>query len=106
MKQLFWAIALPIVLYGCVHPAYSGPTLECKIAKPEYPAISRRRGESGIVYVRVTAGKDAQFESISIVKSSGYQRLDDSALQAMRWSKCAPAYSDGERIPFTFTEPF
>jgi periplasmic protein TonB len=53
---------------------------------PPYPAISRRMGESGrvLIYARIEANGTAS--QARIKTSSGYERLDQAALQAvLRW---------------------
>ncbi len=54
--------------------------------KPPYPALSRRMGEQGKTTLRVLIGTDGLPKQAEIVKSSGYERLDQAALAtAMRW---------------------
>ncbi|HOV18062.1 MAG TPA: TonB family protein [Ottowia sp.] len=51
---------------------------------PAYPAMSRRLGESGRVVVRVLIGPDGRAQEARIQKSSGYERLDQVALETAR----------------------
>ena len=54
--------------------------------KPSYPAISKRMGEQGKVVLRVLIGTDGTPQKVEINKSSGYERLDRQAQEAvMRW---------------------
>ena len=54
--------------------------------KPGYPAISKRMGEQGKVVLRVLIGTDGAPQKVEINKSSGYERLDRQAQEAvMRW---------------------
>ena len=54
--------------------------------KPAYPAISKRMGEQGKVVLRVLIGTDGAPQKVEINKSSGYERLDRQAQEAvMRW---------------------
>ena len=54
--------------------------------KPSYPAISKRMGEQGKVVLRVLIGTDGAPQKVEINKSSGYERLDRQAQEAvMRW---------------------
>jgi protein TonB len=63
--------------------------------KPTYPAISRRLGEQGKVVLRVLIGTDGQPQKVEINKSSGYERLDRQAVDAvMRW-KFVPGKRNG-----------
>lgn len=54
--------------------------------KPSYPAISKRMGEQGKVVLRVLIGTDGLPQQVEISKSSGFDRLDRQAQEAvMRW---------------------
>lgn len=53
---------------------------------PPYPAISKRLGEQGKVVVRVLIGADGLAQKAEISRSSGYDRLDQTALATvLRW---------------------
>ena len=51
---------------------------------PEYPALSRRIGEQGLVVLNVFVNIDGQVEKIEIKDSSGYNRLDMAALETVK----------------------
>ena len=51
---------------------------------PPYPPLARRLGESGTVVVRVLIGTNGRAEKAQIEKSSGYERLDQAALETAR----------------------
>ncbi|KQR45728.1 energy transducer TonB [Acidovorax sp. Leaf160] len=54
--------------------------------KPTYPAISKRLGEQGKVILRVLIGTDGLPQKVEVNKSSGFDRLDRQAQDAvMRW---------------------
>ena len=54
--------------------------------RPSYPAISKRMGEQGKVVLRVLIGTDGLPQKVEISKSSGFDRLDRQAQEAvMRW---------------------
>jgi protein TonB len=80
--------------------------LDCNIAKPDYPALSRRRGETGTAYVRFVVGLTGNLENIELKKSSGYDRLDDAALAAVRASACKPYLENGVPIRAAYTQPY
>jgi protein TonB len=80
--------------------------LECSIVQPDYPVLSRRRGESGTAYVRFVVGLTGKIENIELKKGSGFDRLDDAALAAMRSSSCKPYLENGEPIRAAYTQPF
>jgi protein TonB len=80
--------------------------LDCSIVTPDYPALSKRRGETGTAYVRFVVGLSGTIESIELKKSSGYNRLDDAAVAAMHDSACKPYVENGEPVRATYTQPF
>ncbi|MBR8303774.1 energy transducer TonB [Burkholderia dolosa] len=82
------------------------PTLQCNFVKPDYPSMSRRRGESGTAYVHFVVGVTGKIESIELQKSSGYPRLDDAALDAMRATTCRPYIENGQAIRAARTQPY
>ncbi|MBN3816336.1 energy transducer TonB [Paraburkholderia sp. Se-20369] len=82
------------------------PTLQCAFVKPDYPSMSRRRGESGTAYVHFVVGVTGKIESIDLQKSSGYPRLDEAALAAMRATSCRPYIENGQAIRAARTQPY
>lgn len=80
--------------------------LDCRIVQPDYPTLSKRRGETGVAYVRFVVGLTGQIENIELKKSSGYSRLDDAALAAMHDSSCKPYLEDGQPVRAAYTQPF
>lgn len=60
--------------------------------KPPYPALSKRLGEEGVVWLRAYISPDGSVSQLEIHKSSGHQRLDDSAFRTVKNSwKFEPA---------------
>lgn len=54
--------------------------------RPPYPPLSRRLGEQGQVVVRVFIGVDGTASRAEVRQSSGFERLDQTALQTvLRW---------------------
>jgi protein TonB len=54
--------------------------------KPAYPPMSKRLGEQGKVVVRVFIGVDGTAQQADIKQSSGFDRLDQAALNTvLRW---------------------
>ncbi len=51
---------------------------------PAYPAIARRRAQQGTVTVSVLVGADGSVESAEVADSSGFDTLDDAALETVR----------------------
>ena len=80
--------------------------IDCSIVKPDYPALSSRRGEEGTANVKFVIGVTGAIENIELAKTSGYPRLDEAALAAMRASSCHPYTENGVPIRAAYTKPF
>lgn len=64
--------------------------------KPPYPALSKRLGEEGVVSLRVLVNPDGSVGRLELAKSSGYPRLDRSAIETVQSSwKFEPARQGG-----------
>ncbi|WP_116136883.1 energy transducer TonB [Trinickia diaoshuihuensis] len=79
---------------------------ECRIVKPAYPELSKRRGETGTATVRFVIGATGAIDSVSLVKSSGFARLDDAAVDALHASTCQPYLENGAPIRVSYTQAF
>lgn len=64
-----------------------------------YPPLSRRLSEQGNVFIRYSIDTQGNISNATVVKSSGYQRLDQAAVQCVngRW-RSTPAMRDGKPI--------
>lgn len=80
--------------------------LSCNIVEPTYPAMSRRRGETGRAVVQFILAASGRIENIELKKSSGSDRLDQAALDAIRSSSCKPYLVDGEPTRVPAVQPF
>ena len=80
--------------------------LDCSIVQPDYPVLSRRRSETGTAMVRFVVGLAGKIENVELKRSSGYDRLDQAALDAMGSSSCKPYLENGEPIRAAYTQPF
>ncbi len=60
-----------------------------------YPETSRRLGESGRVGLRVLVDEHGRAQEVQITQSSGYTRLDQSAVSAMRQARFQPYLENG-----------
>ena len=63
--------------------------------RPSYPSISRRMGEQAKVMLRVFVNAQGQPEQIQIQQSSGFDRLDKAAVDAVRRWKFTPGSRNG-----------
>ncbi|MGQ9608327.1 MAG: energy transducer TonB [bacterium] len=53
-------------------------------SKKRYPIIARNMGIEGRVKVKLVISKDGNLEKIDILESSGYEILDETAIQSIR----------------------
>lgn len=62
-----------------------GPAAEYSVApRPVYPTLSKRLGEQGKVLVRVLPDSDGIVRGIRVAQSSGFERLDAAAVDAVK----------------------
>ncbi|KAG0189030.1 hypothetical protein DFQ28_003975 [Apophysomyces sp. BC1034] len=80
--------------------------LDCQIVRPAYPALSRRREETGTVVVNLVVGLDGKVERATVKKSSGYDRLDNAARNAALASTCRPYLENGQPIRVAADQPY
>lgn len=75
---------------------------------PEYPRLSRRLGEAGLVVVRVYVDEAGLPRSVQLAQSSGFARLDEAALAGVQRARFKPYSENGvptagwARIPIPF----
>jgi protein TonB len=74
-------------------------------APPRYPMLSKRLGEQGKVVVRALIETDGTAIQASIKISSGHERLDQTALQAVRSWRYLPGKRGGTPEPMWFNIP-
>ncbi|MDZ7918581.1 energy transducer TonB [Rhodoferax sp.] len=98
--------AAPTAVAGATTSANSGSTSNAPVAppappkvempssdaaylnnpKPQYPALSKRLHEQGKVVVRALIGTDGQASQASVKTSSGFERLDQAAVNTvLKW---------------------
>jgi len=65
---------------------------------PVYPRRSRMLAEEGLVKLKVRVSADGQPLSVSLEKSSGFTRLDDAALAAVKRWQFVPAKRGNQSI--------
>lgn len=65
---------------------------------PAYPLMSRRLGEQGSVLLLVRVGADGSAERVQVRQTSGFPRLDEAALAAVRNWRFVPARRGDEAV--------
>ena len=73
---------------------------------PAYPAISRRLGEMGVVVVQVELSETGHVTVAKVQTASGFDRLDEAALAAVRTWHCTPPTRNGQPVRATALQPF
>jgi TonB family protein len=97
------AAAQPASPVAAAAPAREPVLVAAKLVKsedPEYPRVSRRLDEQGTLTVRIHVGADGSVGDVELLESSGYERLDRSALDAIAKWRFEPATRDGVAIPW------
>jgi len=76
------------------------------LTKPDYPRMSHERGEEGQVRIQVQVLASGQLGELDVMTSSGFTRLDNAALQAVKEARFSPALKNGKAVDskriFTF----
>ncbi len=70
-----------------------------------YPATSKRFGESGDAQVRILVDAEGLPRQMQLIKSTGFQRLDDAALATVRATRFKPYTENGVPQPFWVVMP-
>jgi periplasmic protein TonB len=73
--------------------------------KPTYPAMSKRLNEQGKVMVRVLIGADGLPQKAELRQSSGFERLDQSAMTTVMQWRYVPGKRDGMAEAMWFVVP-
>lgn len=96
-KQEAPVVQEPPVVQEVVEPPRFGAAYLHNPA-PSYPSISRRVGEEGRVMLRVLVSKNGDAEQVDIEASSGFSRLDQAALEAVKKWRFIPAKRNNQPI--------
>ncbi len=67
-------------------------------APPAYPAMARRLGEEGEVYLDVQVGPAGNVLEVRLKKSSGSSLLDQTAIETVKKWRFTPATVDGKPV--------
>lgn len=66
---------------------------------PAYPSLSRELREQGRVMLRILVSSEGRAEEVLLHHSSGFERLDEAALKAVRAWRFVPARRGSESVP-------
>lgn len=95
-------------------PAPTGPvtlstelSVTCpELSPPSYPSLSRRMGEEGKLVLRVELDENGHVSTASVFEPSGYKRLDEAALAAVKTWRCNPSLRNGQPVRAVALQPF
>jgi periplasmic protein TonB len=73
---------------------------------PVYPRLSVRRDEQGTTILLVELDELGRIVSVSIKKKSGFSRLDEAAIAAVKTWRCTPAKRNGAAVHAVALQPF
>ncbi len=79
-------------------PPRSVQHLDCRIAQPRYPVLSRQREESGVALIKMIVSAYGVIEQATVIQSSGSNRLDYAARTAALTSTCRPYRLNGQPL--------
>lgn len=72
---------------------------------PVYPSLSRRLREEGTVVLDILIKANGNVSEIKLKTSSGFKRLDDAAIKAVKHWRYTPATQAGIAIDFWYIQP-
>lgn len=73
--------------------------------KPEYPPLSLELGEEGTVYLRIAVNSNGKATAVSVARSSGFPRLDNSARRTAAGWSFHPAMRGSEPVDYSYVTP-
>lgn len=73
--------------------------------QPEYPAVSKRLRETGTTRLLLTIDEHGALTSVQVQRSSGFSRLDSSAVAALKKWRFKPYVLNGRPIAVTAPIP-
>ena len=88
--------------------AYQSPNFNAAYLNnpaPNYPAISRRLGEEGMVLLRVQVTADGAADTVELQTGSGSSRLDEAALEAVKKWQFVPAKRGEQSVSASVVVP-
>ena len=89
--------AAPAAPMGPVNVSDLGAKM-ISMTPPSYPVECRRRKEQGTVFLTVVLATDGTVANVGIARSSGSERLDKAALQAVRKWRWSPTIRNGAPV--------
>jgi protein TonB len=73
---------------------------------PAYPKLSARRGEQGKTVLLVELDERGRVAKVDVKMTSGFPRLDEAAVNAVKSWRCSPARRNGAAVRSVASQPF
>jgi TonB family protein len=81
------------------------PVASAHNKRPAYPAEARRKKFEGTVWLLIEIKEDGSIGAVTVDESSGYEILDQAAVDAVRTWHFTPAMEDGRPVRSTPRQP-
>ena len=89
------------------HESISNLSAKCsELNAPTYPALSREDKEEGTVTLRIEMDESGLVSKADVVRSSGFKRLDEAAIAAVKTWRCDPPQRNGQPVRAIALQPF
>lgn len=73
---------------------------------PPYPRQSRQLGEEGKLTLKLELNESGRVKEVQVLNSSGYHRLDEAAIAAVKTWRCNPPLQNGQPVRAIALQPF
>ncbi len=73
---------------------------------PKYPSLSQRKREQGDVEIKFVVTSTGNTDKHEIIRSSGYKKLDEATIDAIKLWKFSPAVLEGKSLNCWATQNF
>jgi protein TonB len=100
-EQPVQTIEAPAKIEAVVEPAIEPPRFGAAYLNnppPAYPSVSRRSGEQGRVLLKVLVSENGLAESVQLDSSSGHEKLDRAAIEAVKKWSFVPAKRSNQPV--------
>ncbi|MFJ5492953.1 TonB family protein [Pectobacterium carotovorum] len=77
----------------------------CVVPQPDYPRRAKRLQQEGNVLVRLVISPEGRLIRHDIARSSGYDALDQAAIDAVAQARCTPYRESGQAITVMTVQP-
>lgn len=97
------------VIAAAVGPVTLGTELSVSCPErtaPTYPLLSRRMNETGTTVLRVELDEQGHVSSARVATGSGFERLDQAALTAVKTWRCQAPSRNGQPLRAVALQPF